>query len=70
MDSIKASKPKFGSDARLLKQCSQKRRLKQLGMVKALDECHRELLDALDASNRYSNTIIIFFSDNGGNYPH
>lgn len=52
-----------------------KRRLEYLASITAMDEAIGEILDLLDHYNIADNTLVIFFSDNGGtggaadNYP-
>jgi len=36
-------------------------------MLKSVDECFGRILDALDQHGLAENTIVIFYSDNGGN---
>lgn len=41
-----------------------------LGMVTAMDDAVGVIVDSLKQSNMYDNTIIVFFSDNGGAKGH
>jgi arylsulfatase A-like enzyme len=47
----------------------QDRRTKYMGMVSAMDEAIGELLEVLAEQGRDENTLLIFFSDNGGGGP-
>ncbi len=45
-----------------------KQRLEYLASITAMDDAIGEMLDLLDEYNIADNTIVIFFSDNGGSY--
>ncbi|KAH9257810.1 hypothetical protein BASA81_003828 [Batrachochytrium salamandrivorans] len=67
--SILQSRPQFGTDAPINKQCDSGKRLTHLAMVMTLDTAHAIVINALEESNRFDTSVFVFLSDNGGNSP-
>ncbi|WP_189360092.1 sulfatase-like hydrolase/transferase [Algibacter mikhailovii] len=57
-------------DLAIFKNIENKERRTYAAMVYAVDRGVGKIVDALKETNQYKNTLIVFMSDNGGNFNH